>query len=181
MERTGVAAQTPEREGEGDIGAQVRLLRRIFQITPVPGLIFDSYGHLYPCRLRSAGPVTDGLIGRDATCADRSIECWIRAEMNCVRLSAGSGPAKVLARFLRERVGSRAMKKAVTSRAPRPPSLDDKLRELPPEKLAEVEDFVDFLRQKNEDEKLRRAALKMSEPSFRRVWDNPIDAAYDKL
>jgi len=73
------------------------------------------------------------------------------------------------------------MKKAVTSRAPRPSSLDDKLRELPPEKLAEVEDFVDFLRQKNEGEKLRRAALKMSEPSFRRVWDNPIDAAYDKL
>ena len=145
MERTGVAAQTPEREGEGDIGAQVRLLRRIFQITPVPGLIFDSYGHLYPCSVCSGGP------------------------------------AKVLARFLRERVGSRAMKKAVTSRAPRPSSLDDKLRELPPEKLAEVEDFVDFLRQKNEDEKLRRAALKMSEPSFRRVWDNPIDAAYDKL
>ena len=55
MERTGVAAQTPEREGEGDIGAQVRLLRRIFQIAPVPGLIFDSYGHLYPCRLRSGG------------------------------------------------------------------------------------------------------------------------------
>ena len=44
-----------------------------------------------------------------------------------------------------------------------------------------MEDFVDILRQKNEDEKLRRATLKMSEPSFRRVWDNPIDAAYDKL
>jgi len=73
------------------------------------------------------------------------------------------------------------MKKPVTSRSPRPSSLDDKLRDLPPEKLAEVEDFVDFLRQKGEDEKLRRAALKMSEPSFRRVWDNPIDAAYDKL
>ena len=44
-----------------------------------------------------------------------------------------------------------------------------------------MEGFVDFLRQKNEDEKRRRAALKMSEPSFRRVWDNRIDAAYDKL
>jgi DNA-binding CsgD family transcriptional regulator len=38
-----VATQTPEREGEGNIGAQVRLLRRIFQIAPVPGLIFDSF------------------------------------------------------------------------------------------------------------------------------------------
>jgi DNA-binding NarL/FixJ family response regulator len=41
MERTGLAVQRPE--GEGDIRAQVRFLRRIFQITPVPGLIFDSY------------------------------------------------------------------------------------------------------------------------------------------
>ena len=73
------------------------------------------------------------------------------------------------------------MEKSVTFGTPRPPSLDDKLRELPPEKLAEVEDFVDFLGKKFVDEKLRRAALKMSEPSFRRVWDNPIDAAYDKL
>ena len=73
------------------------------------------------------------------------------------------------------------MRKTASSRTPRPPSLDAKLRELPPEKLAEVEDFVDFLRQKDEDEKLRRAVMKMSEPSFRRVWDNPIDAAYDKL
>ena len=73
------------------------------------------------------------------------------------------------------------MKKAVTPRTPRPPSLVDKLCELPAEKLAEVEDFVDFLRQKHEDQKPRHAALKMSEPAFRRVRDNPIDAAYDKL
>lgn len=68
MERTGVAAQAPEREGEGDIGAQVRLLRRIFQITPVPGLIFDSNGHLYPCRLRSAGPELRTPVCRKRPC-----------------------------------------------------------------------------------------------------------------
>jgi len=41
MARTGVATQPSE--SEGVIRAQVRFLRRIFQITPVPGLIFDSY------------------------------------------------------------------------------------------------------------------------------------------
>ena len=56
-----------------------------------------------------------------------------------------------------------------------------KLRSLPPEKLAEVEDFVDFLRYRNEDAKLATAASRMSEDAFRKVWDNPEDADYDRL
>lgn len=56
-----------------------------------------------------------------------------------------------------------------------------KLRSLPPEKLSEVEDFVDFLRQRNRNGSLADAASSLSEDAFRRVWDNPEDAEYDRL
>jgi len=61
------------------------------------------------------------------------------------------------------------------------PSLIDKIRALPPEKVAEVEDFVDFLRQRSLDRQLVAAAAKLSEPSLAAVWDNPEDAVYDRL
>ena len=47
----------------------------------------------------------------------------------------------------------------------------EKIRRLPPEKIAEVEDFVDFLRQRNEDHLLTQAATKLSENAFQKVWD----------
>ena len=56
-----------------------------------------------------------------------------------------------------------------------------KIRTLPPEKVIEVEDFVDFLRGRLDDRRLVRAAAKLSEDAFRKVWDNEDDAAYDKL
>ena len=56
-----------------------------------------------------------------------------------------------------------------------------KMRDLPPEKVAEVEDFVDFLRQRQEDRRLTYAASKMSEKALARVWSNSADAAYDRL
>jgi hypothetical protein len=56
-----------------------------------------------------------------------------------------------------------------------------KIRALPPEKIAEVEDFVDFLRGRNEYRLLTQAAPKLSENAFRKVWDNPDDADYDRL
>lgn len=56
-----------------------------------------------------------------------------------------------------------------------------KLHALPPEKLAEVEDFVEFLLQKDEDERLRQGAMSLSEGSLAQVWDNAQDAAYDAL
>ena len=58
--------------------------------------------------------------------------------------------------------------------------LISKIRRLPPDKLAEVEDFVDFLEQQ-EDRRLTQAASRLSEKSLRKVWDNPEDAAYDQL
>jgi len=57
----------------------------------------------------------------------------------------------------------------------------EKIKSLPPDKLAEVEDFVDFLRQRSDDRKLARAVTKLSEDGFRKVWDNPDDADYDRL
>ena len=60
-------------------------------------------------------------------------------------------------------------------------SLIDKIRSLPPEKLVEVEDFVNFLKTRDEDRLVTHAATKLSEESFRQVWDNPDDAEYDRL
>ena len=59
-------------------------------------------------------------------------------------------------------------------------SLMEKIRGLPPEKISEVEDFVDFLLMQNE-RRLTRAATKLSEDAFRKVWDNPEDSVYDNL
>jgi hypothetical protein len=57
----------------------------------------------------------------------------------------------------------------------------EKLRTLPTEQMAEVEDFIDFLHQRYEERSLSRAASKLSESSFQRVWDNPEDSVYDQL
>lgn len=59
-------------------------------------------------------------------------------------------------------------------------SLIEKIKSLPPERISEVEDFVDFIAQRD-DRRLVQAATKLSEESFREVWDNEEDAAYDRL
>ena len=59
--------------------------------------------------------------------------------------------------------------------------LIEKIRSLAPERVHEVEDFVDFLRQHTNDKGLVQAAAKLSEDAFRKVWDNPEDAEYDRL
>jgi len=43
----------------------------------------------------------------------------------------------------------------------------EKIRALPPERFAEVADFVEFLPLKEEDQHLRRAAMRASEPAPR--------------
>ena len=60
-------------------------------------------------------------------------------------------------------------------------SILEKLKALPPERVAEVEDFVDFLRVRAEEQRLVKSATKASEPAFKKVWDNPEDADYDRL
>lgn len=56
----------------------------------------------------------------------------------------------------------------------------EKIKNLPPERMAEVEDFVDFIAQRDE-RRLVQAAAKLSEESFKQVWDNEADAEYDRL
>jgi hypothetical protein len=57
----------------------------------------------------------------------------------------------------------------------------EKIRNLPSDKMIEVEDFVDFLSQRYLDKALVKAASKLSEPILQTVWDNPDDAEYDNL
>ena len=57
----------------------------------------------------------------------------------------------------------------------------EKIKRLPPEKAAEVEDFVDFLSQRETERELARAAGRLSEHAFAKVWDNEDDADYDRL
>jgi hypothetical protein len=61
-------------------------------------------------------------------------------------------------------------------------TLLEKLRGLPPERLAEVEDFVDFLAHRQANERgLTHAAGQLATAAFARIWDNPADADYDRL
>lgn len=60
-------------------------------------------------------------------------------------------------------------------------TLVSKLQGLPPERIAEVEDFIDFLRQRDTDKSLVQAAQAMSEPVLDKLWDNDTDAEYDRL
>ena len=63
-----------------------------------------------------------------------------------------------------------------------PQALLKKLQALPPQRRAEVEDFIDFLAARSDgDRGLVRAAQAVSEKSLHAVWDNPADADYDRL
>jgi len=58
--------------------------------------------------------------------------------------------------------------------------LIEKIRNLTPERIAEVEDFIDFIAQRDE-RRLVQAAAKLSEDAFSKVWDNEEDSVYDQL
>jgi hypothetical protein len=57
----------------------------------------------------------------------------------------------------------------------------EKITALPAERIAEIEDFVDFIRLRDEELKLRHAVSAASAPAFAAVWDNPEDDVYDAL
>jgi hypothetical protein len=59
--------------------------------------------------------------------------------------------------------------------------LIEKILQLPPTRLAEVTDFVDFLRSRENDRSLVQAATQTSAASFAAVWDNDADTVYDAL
>ena len=56
-----------------------------------------------------------------------------------------------------------------------------KIQTLPPDRIGEVEDFVDFLTAREQQRSVTRAAMAVSAPAFAAEWDNPDDAAYDEL
>jgi hypothetical protein len=49
---------------------------------------------------------------------------------------------------------------------------------LPPERLDEVEDFVDFMGLRAQERSLARVAAATSEAAFAKIWSNPDDNAY---
>jgi len=60
-------------------------------------------------------------------------------------------------------------------------SLIEKIQALPIERIAEVEDFVDFIAAREQDRSLVRAATGASAAAFAAIWDNPEDDVYDAL
>ena len=60
-------------------------------------------------------------------------------------------------------------------------ALLEKLSQLPPQRQAEVEDFIDFLRDREETRGLTYAAPAAAAPAFAKVWENEEDAIYDEL
>jgi hypothetical protein len=59
--------------------------------------------------------------------------------------------------------------------------LIEKIRALPEERLHEVEDFVDFIRLRDQQRALSRDATAASAASFAAIWNNPEDNVYDAL
>lgn len=56
-----------------------------------------------------------------------------------------------------------------------------KISELPDERVAEIETFVDFVRSREAHRSLVQDVMAASEMSLRRVWDNPEDDVYNDL
>ena len=67
------------------------------------------------------------------------------------------------------------------ARSDREQVLLTKIRDLSEGRVAEVEDFVDFLRIRDEQHELVQAATVLSEPSLMAVWDNSDDDVYNDL
>ncbi len=60
-------------------------------------------------------------------------------------------------------------------------SLMERIQALPPERFAEVEDFVAFIAAREQQAALTRAAAATSAPAFAAIWNNPDDDAYDAI
>jgi hypothetical protein len=56
-----------------------------------------------------------------------------------------------------------------------------KIETLPDERIAEIEDFVDFIHLREQERTFTRAAAAASAPSFAAIWGNPEDDVYDAL
>jgi hypothetical protein len=59
--------------------------------------------------------------------------------------------------------------------------LFEKIQALPMERIAEIEDFVEFIAAREQERSLTRAAGASSAPAFAAIWNNPEDDAYDAI
>jgi len=59
--------------------------------------------------------------------------------------------------------------------------LFEKIQALPAERIAEIEDFVEFIAARERERSLVRAASAVSAPVFAAIWNNPDDDAYDAI
>ena len=59
--------------------------------------------------------------------------------------------------------------------------LAEKLASLTPDQIAEVEDFIEFVRLRSQEGEITRAAQTASIPAFQAIWNNPEDDVYDAL
>ena len=62
-----------------------------------------------------------------------------------------------------------------------PQALIDKINALPPDRIDEVEDFIDFIASRAQERSLARAAAATSSAVFAKIWSNPDDDVYDAL
>jgi hypothetical protein len=60
-------------------------------------------------------------------------------------------------------------------------TLIEKIEALPAERIAEIEDFVDFIGSREQERAVTRAAAATSAPAFAVIWSNPEDDVYDAL
>jgi hypothetical protein len=77
--------------------------------------------------------------------------------------------------------GGRALHHKIISPNEQERIILEKIRMLPPDKIEEVNDFIEFLGRKGKDRELLRVATGISENSFNKVWDNCEDDGYDRL
>lgn len=59
--------------------------------------------------------------------------------------------------------------------------IQEKLGHLTPDRLAEVEDFIDFIQSRDQDRLLKKTYTQASEEAFTKIWDNDDDSIYDNL
>ena len=64
---------------------------------------------------------------------------------------------------------------------PIPQALLEKIQALPPERIAEIEDFVEFIAAREQERSLTCTASAISAPAFAAIWNNPEDDAYDVI
>jgi hypothetical protein len=60
-------------------------------------------------------------------------------------------------------------------------ALTGKIQALPPERITDVANFVDFIAARERESLFIRAATAVSAPAFAVVWNSPDDDVYDAL